>query len=395
VQALHEALDDVAAVEHGSEIVERRDGMRGTPVVLPGRVTRRLATSLSLLVSPEAYPNASDWRCAVARDLRCLVGADAALVAVEGSGSAAFHAIDLDASIVRAYEDHFASVDSGIARQRSLAIDVWCRRCLWNGADLHRSEYYQDFARPNRLLDAFGISVLTGSTRVRISLLCSRVSSARRSTSARLRMLELLLPAFRTGVALSLTTHDRATRDPMTNIIDCIDHPLALCDDTGRELHHNGALDRAAAVLGGEQLVSTIGQVTRAVAMARRTTPNGGIVSVNVATPDSEWRVRGSTLPWVSDRRSPILVSLARNEVTSAASAESLRARYGLTAREAQVTELLRRRRSNTEIARTLGISAHTARHHTESILLKLHLQSRNQVEERLARDDAPASPTR
>ena len=365
------------------------------PVALPARVTRRIATSLSLLVSPAAYADADSWRCAAARDLCCLIGADAALIAMEGGGPAAFHAIDLDSGIVRAYEDHYASVDLGIARQRSLSIDVWCRRDLWKAAELHRSEYYNDFARPNRLHDALGIAAFVGSRRIRISLLCTRMASARESNAARLRLLELVLPAFRTGVALSMTAHASAPRDAMTNIIDCIDHPLALCDEAGRELHHNGALDRATAFVDGEQLVSTIGQVTRAVAVARKTTPSGGMVSVNVAMPNSEWRVRGSTLPGESDEPSPaILVSLARNEVMSAPFAAT-RARYGLTARETQVTELLRRRRSNTEIARSLGISAHTARHHTENVLLKLRLQSRNQVEERLAADEQPGNSSR
>ncbi|MGH7678647.1 MAG: response regulator transcription factor [Gemmatimonadaceae bacterium] len=358
------------------------------PVALPARITRRIASSLSLLVSPEAYSSADCWRTAVACDLRSLVGADAALVAVEGTGPAAFHAIDLDAGIIHDYQDHYASVDAGITRQRLHSIDVWCRRSLWNAAELQRSEYYNDFARPNRLLDVFGISVHAGSMRVRISLLCTRASTARGSATARLRLLELVHPAFRTGVALSIATHEKTSRDSMTNIIDCIDHPLALCDEAGRELHHNGALDRAAAEIDDEQLVSTIGQVTRAVALARKTTPSGGAVSVNVAMPNSEWRIRGSTLPWESTKSSsPILVSLARTEV-ACAPVTALRASYGLTAREAQVTELLRRRRSNVEIARALGISAHTARHHTENVLLKLRLQSRNQVEERLAADE-------
>src|ERR671928_1653572 len=46
--------------------------------------------------------------------------------------------------------------------------------------------------------------------------------------------------------------------------------------------------------------------------------------------------------------------------------------RYGLTPREAAVARLLAHRHSTAEIARALGISVHTARHHTESVLAKL-----------------------
>ena len=57
-----------------------------------------------------------------------------------------------------------------------------------------------------------------------------------------------------------------------------------------------------------------------------------------------------------------------------------LRALYNLTAREAEVCALLVIRRTNREIAAAIGISEHTARHHTESVLRKLGLTSRMEV---------------
>jgi DNA-binding CsgD family transcriptional regulator len=49
-----------------------------------------------------------------------------------------------------------------------------------------------------------------------------------------------------------------------------------------------------------------------------------------------------------------------------------IRERFGLTEREAEVAVLLADRRRNAEIARSLGVSVHTARHHIERVLLKL-----------------------
>jgi DNA-binding NarL/FixJ family response regulator len=51
--------------------------------------------------------------------------------------------------------------------------------------------------------------------------------------------------------------------------------------------------------------------------------------------------------------------------------------RYGLTRREQEVAELLAEGKSNATIARHLGISAHTARHHTQRVLSKLAVHSR------------------
>jgi DNA-binding CsgD family transcriptional regulator len=50
---------------------------------------------------------------------------------------------------------------------------------------------------------------------------------------------------------------------------------------------------------------------------------------------------------------------------------------FGLTAREAEVAKLLAQGRSNVAIAKALGISTHTARHHTQRILAKLRVHSR------------------
>jgi DNA-binding CsgD family transcriptional regulator len=54
--------------------------------------------------------------------------------------------------------------------------------------------------------------------------------------------------------------------------------------------------------------------------------------------------------------------------------------RLRLTRREAEVAALLAGGGSNADIAVTLGISPHTARRHTESVMLKLRARTRAQV---------------
>ena len=63
-------------------------------------------------------------------------------------------------------------------------------------------------------------------------------------------------------------------------------------------------------------------------------------------------------------------------------SLRQLRARYSLTDREVEVAELLVKRRTNAEIASALGVSLHTARHHTESVFLKIGVHSRVAMEQ-------------
>ena len=54
-----------------------------------------------------------------------------------------------------------------------------------------------------------------------------------------------------------------------------------------------------------------------------------------------------------------------------------LQDKYGLTRRELEVATLLAEGRTNTDIAKALHISTHTARHHTQRILGKLGVHSR------------------
>jgi DNA-binding CsgD family transcriptional regulator len=64
--------------------------------------------------------------------------------------------------------------------------------------------------------------------------------------------------------------------------------------------------------------------------------------------------------------------------------AEHLRADYGMTPREVDVALLLAEGCSNQTVARRLGISPHTARHHTQRVLGKLGVHSRSEAGARL-----------
>jgi DNA-binding CsgD family transcriptional regulator len=62
----------------------------------------------------------------------------------------------------------------------------------------------------------------------------------------------------------------------------------------------------------------------------------------------------------------------------------TIAARFGLTAREVDVVRSLAQRLTNDEVARALGISRHTARRHTERVMMKLGVHSRNEVAARV-----------
>jgi ATP/maltotriose-dependent transcriptional regulator MalT len=63
-----------------------------------------------------------------------------------------------------------------------------------------------------------------------------------------------------------------------------------------------------------------------------------------------------------------------------------LQMQFGLTARETEVAVLLAQGLSNVAIAKTLAISTHNARHHTQRVLGKLKVHSRAEAGAKLRR---------
>jgi DNA-binding CsgD family transcriptional regulator len=71
-----------------------------------------------------------------------------------------------------------------------------------------------------------------------------------------------------------------------------------------------------------------------------------------------------------------VVVSLRRVRPLTPTAAE-LQQRFGLTAAQGRVAQLLIAGRTNLDIARALTISEHTARRHTERVFQKLGVRTR------------------
>lgn len=73
------------------------------------------------------------------------------------------------------------------------------------------------------------------------------------------------------------------------------------------------------------------------------------------------------------------LVTLSAGEAPLA-DRGTLRERFGLTRRQAEVALLLARRRTNPEIAEELCISEHTVRSHAETVMAKIRVRDRREI---------------
>jgi DNA-binding CsgD family transcriptional regulator len=100
----------------------------------------------------------------------------------------------------------------------------------------------------------------------------------------------------------------------------------------------------------------------------------------DVLIDDAALRIHATVLGAAEPAHSrTILVSVERRFPELPGDGE-LRLRFRLTPKESTVARMLAAGRTNLEIAKELIMSPHTARHHTENVLLKMGLRSRGAV---------------
>ena len=197
-------------------------------------------------------------------------------------------------------------------------------------------------------------------------------------------VLGTLLPSFRAGLdaLLRFGAHRYA--------LDAISEPIAAFDADGRLLHQNPALTRLLDADPERDRIDVelrvLARRLRALAFPlRHEKADVPTVSREVATGRGCYTLRGVLLPPSGGGfGEAVLVSVVLEARLALPSAEDVRARHGLTKREAEVALLLAEGLSNADLAERLYVSPHTVRHHVESVLGKLGLTSRAAVAARL-----------
>jgi len=175
-------------------------------------------------------------------------------------------------------------------------------------------------------------------------------------------------------------------------LIEGLDQGLLVCDLRGRVLLETPALVRSLeAEPEHERLRATISQTVRTLIRLANSRPTPGVgedVGAPVTfheldTASARYRIRGSHLGPArvgTETETAVVVVLERTQQHLPLSDEALRERFRLTDRELAVARLLAQGQGNSDIAQTLTISPHTARRHTENVMLKLAVRSRAAV---------------
>jgi DNA-binding CsgD family transcriptional regulator len=367
-------------MEHSQSVIPPIQPARNA-VGLPVHMNR-LKQAVNLLLSPADRPNGA-WRSDVVAALRTFMDADRAVMFIWRRSAPDCYADALPGKVITEYLTDFASLDQGMERREKLGLTLWSRSRLWDRDALIRSEYYQEFALRHDIMDSVGFSLdIKGTTaHVRVALLYGGAPLRPDRVDTMLRRLDLLLPVLRTGFDIHLR-YERWL-GAILPMLDRIGERLMLFSPTGRELHRNLSMRRTIEEdPDGEHLLGGAQGVARAVIAYAQA--KGGETGRLLGVDDASEQQLGTTVGRYRlhgcivgpDGDAAVLVSVHRL-TPELPGTQALRERFKLTMREVQVACLLMQRMTNEEIAGALGISTHTARHHTESVLLKAGVTSR------------------
>lgn len=167
-------------------------------------------------------------------------------------------------------------------------------------------------------------------------------------------------------------------------LLDALIEPVAVFSDAGVLLHANRPFrELADGAAWKERLVLKTVEWIRA--QAREPRPGASTLVREVSTPQGTLELRVCPLAQ-SDSSRPPRFALVIHGAPVGLDDERLRARFGLSPREARVARLLAEGKSNEQVARALSISPHTARHHTERVLVKFEVSSRAAIADRILR---------
>lgn len=353
------------------------------------------------LLAPLDHADADAWRRVVNRELKALMEADTAtFILPVRTGHVLFseeitpvQPISMAAylELVRPLNAHVPLwkrvAEQGVHDSASLFAP--CRQAYL------RSAYYNELKRPLRLFHTTGMSMLWGEEprEDRLAQLTVHRDRPEAPSFGRrgITIMRLLYPAFQAGVAMWLRfQRHRAT---FLRTLDVTGQMLQLGDLAGRVRHRTPALAEALAQEPQRaRLEAEMARIARCLVDLGHGRRRDEVIprpaGAEVQTARAHYRIRGSYVDGPHlESDSLVLITLERG-LPALPSPQTLRERFDLTRRQAQVALLVAQGKQNTEIAEVLGISPNTARRHTEKVREKLAVHSRAEVAYRILQEE-------
>ncbi|MGZ8493967.1 MAG: response regulator transcription factor [Gemmatirosa sp.] len=360
---------------------------------------RRLRAATAALLAPLAGPDPADWWREAETRLHALFPGANAMLSLPNGARLRNESQTADASVLDRL-NAMSRVDPRTGRHGSTdpASDFWARHRraqrieVWNavegiaildahGFDVRRNLVYNEGLSPAGFADFAVAATEVPDGEIYLTVGYGRRAQRRHFADDR-AVLGLLQPALQ--VAHHALSAFGARRGALLATLDAMRDALLVVDADGRALHQNAALQCAlAGEPAREQVLSTMRAMAADLrALQRRGTDAAPTAPARtVRTALARYALRATFAPAVLwGQENLVQVTLDAHDAPGAAISTEATGALGLTAREAEVARLLARRLSNAELAAALGVSQHTARHHTERVMQKLGVRRRSEV---------------
>lgn len=346
---------------------------------------RTLSAASATFLAPQDFPTVDCWRRRCNHTTRALLSADCASFMLPTGGEVHLFSDEWPPAIPNAYPDRVATLDRehGFWR-RQVDAGAWARRRLFTPA-MYASSYYRDFVEPARAFDAIGMTVECATGSGLASLLFHHTSRrGPRFGDRALAMLGLLLPSFRSGVRAQQLMRNSAAG--LARLVDTVPTALVLVRRNGTIVHTNPIARALLQGSEGARRHAAIQRVSAAVFTARsdgslHISSAGAGATLEACDLAIDFTFAGPELHALGAEGVVLLRERARriDAVTTVSDGE-LTERFRLTRQQLRVARLLGEGLSNREMAEALGVSVHTAKRHTESVMAKLGVASRSRV---------------
>jgi DNA-binding CsgD family transcriptional regulator len=305
------------------------------------------------------------------------------------------------------YAEYFHAIDKtpGYARATGSHAFTW-RTMLASRPDRAgwgKSEFYNDWVRPQRLCQPCGLIVVRPREELPSPIEAwsgiaglwfywdkdEPVATRERE----LAILQVLLPAFEAGVHVVVRCAQESQR--LAQVLATLGEGAALIDGRGRVVYENAVLRRTLLQDGEARRLkaqyTNLGRRVLALASGRGAKSQAHEIVApgeeRVRTTGGSYRVRGTFLGPGRIDAGPMALVVVERTTPEPLSITDLHDRYALTRREAIVSQLLSQGHTNAQVSGLLGISIHTARRHAEHVLVKLGVHTRAAVAGKLVRD--------